>query len=233
MKKLQHSLVLLTLLSCWFVMPLAAAERELPEHLHKGSRIIGMSVENPQGESLGHIADVVIDTEGRIVYATLSYGGILGLGETFVAVPWKALSLKPDGNIFLLAISKETLESVQGFAKTEWPVRANPLFSASAQNTTLPSLGAPATPAKVTSPLANDIVTGTVETVDPSTGALTLKSADGNSVSLQAPAELLEGLQAGDAVEVTKAGSRVTTIHEHDKTQQEKSAQPCSMKKYQ
>jgi hypothetical protein len=92
MKKLQ-SLALLTLLSCWLVMPLAAAAQELPEHLHKGSRIIGMSVENPQGESLGHIEDVVIDTEGRIIYATLSYGGILGPGETFVAIPWRALSL--------------------------------------------------------------------------------------------------------------------------------------------
>src|SRR3569833_2154571 len=47
----------------------------------RSSKLIGMNVKNPSGESLGEINELVIDVNtGRISYAALSFGGILGLG---------------------------------------------------------------------------------------------------------------------------------------------------------
>ena len=39
-------------------------------------------MKSPQGENLGKIEEVMIDMEiGRVAYAVLSFGGLLGLGE--------------------------------------------------------------------------------------------------------------------------------------------------------
>jgi sporulation protein YlmC with PRC-barrel domain len=102
----------------------------------KASTFIGSPVENQQGESLGQIGDLVIDPDaGRITYAALSYGSVLGLGGKLFAVSWEALQLQPDGKTFVLNISKETLENSPGFDKDNWPQQPDPMLSAAAGET--------------------------------------------------------------------------------------------------
>jgi len=60
---------------------------------------------------------------------------------------------------------------------------------------------------------AEESLTGTVQSVDTREGTLTLKSEDGKTVELKAPAALLTGLQAGDAVEVRASGKQATMIN--------------------
>jgi sporulation protein YlmC with PRC-barrel domain len=113
-----------------------ATERSEPQDspaVPKASTFIGSSVENPQGESLGTISDLVIDPiEGRITYAALSYGSVLGLGGKLFAVSWEDLELRPDGKTFVLNVSQETLETSPGFDKSNWPQQPDPLLSAAA-----------------------------------------------------------------------------------------------------
>jgi sporulation protein YlmC with PRC-barrel domain len=59
---------------------------------------------------------------GRIGYAVLSFGGILGLGDKFFAIPWKALTQRPHEHAFLLDIPKEIPERAEGFDKDHWPL---------------------------------------------------------------------------------------------------------------
>jgi sporulation protein YlmC with PRC-barrel domain len=114
----------------------AAAERSAPQDapaVPKASAFIGNAVENSQGESLGKIDDLVIDpTEGRITYAVLSYGSVMGLGGKLFAVSWEALELQPDGKTFILNVAKETLENSPGFDKSNWPQQPDPMLSAAA-----------------------------------------------------------------------------------------------------
>jgi sporulation protein YlmC with PRC-barrel domain len=116
--------------------PPAAAERSAPQDapaVPKASTFIGNAVENSQGESLGKIDDLVIDpTEGRITYAVLSYGSVMGLGGKLFAVSWEALELQPDGKTFILNVAKETLENSPGFDKSNWPQQPDPMLSAAA-----------------------------------------------------------------------------------------------------
>jgi sporulation protein YlmC with PRC-barrel domain len=103
----------------------------------KASTFIGSLVENQQGESLGKIGDLVIDPNaGRITYAALSYGSVLGLGGKLFAVSWEALQLQPDGKTFVLNVAKETLENSPGFDKDNWPQQPDPMLSAAAGQTT-------------------------------------------------------------------------------------------------
>jgi sporulation protein YlmC with PRC-barrel domain len=172
----------------------------------KASTFIGSSVMNREGESLGKIEDLMIDpATGRITYAALSYGSILGFGGKLFAVSWDALALQPDGETFILNVPKETLESAPGFDKNNWPLQPDPMLSASARGT-----GVGAKPSMETG--AGTSVSATVQQVNAQAESITLKTADGKNMELQAPATMLTGLHAGDVVEVKMAGTRATEI---------------------
>lgn len=87
------------------------------------SRLSGANLKNADGESLGDIKEIMIDTEtGRVAYAVLSFGGFLGLGDKLFAIPWSALRTHlTDANSFVLNVTKERLQAAPGFEKNRWP----------------------------------------------------------------------------------------------------------------
>ena len=87
----------------------------------------GDRVRNPQGEDLGKIQDIMIDVPtGRVAYAVLSFGGVLGLGDKLFAIPWGSLTLDEDEKCFVLDADKELLKAAPGFDKDNWPDMADP-----------------------------------------------------------------------------------------------------------
>ena len=67
-------------------------------------------VKNRANEDLGKIDDFMIHLDsGKIAYAVLSFGGILGIGNKLFAVPWPALSLDRDRRELILDVDKERL----------------------------------------------------------------------------------------------------------------------------
>lgn len=78
----------------------------------KASDIIGMKIENNQGEDLGKISDLAIDPKNsRVAYAIVGHGGLLSVGEKYAAIPLSALTLKGDQSgkpkVFSLNMSRE------------------------------------------------------------------------------------------------------------------------------
>jgi hypothetical protein len=65
----------------------------------------------------------------------------------------------------------------------------------------------------------DEILSGTVQNVDPQQGRLTVKAGEDNVVELRAPAELLTDLQSGDVVEVKRAGQQATFIRRQEGVQ--------------
>jgi sporulation protein YlmC with PRC-barrel domain len=98
---------------------------------HRASKIIGSNVENRQGENLGEIEDLVVDpATGRISYAVLSYGGVLGIGDKLAAVPFNALNPKPDDpEKLVLNIDRERLQRAPSFESREWPNLNDPNYT--------------------------------------------------------------------------------------------------------
>jgi sporulation protein YlmC with PRC-barrel domain len=93
------------------------------------SSITNKDVVNPAGENLGNVKDVAIDLdEGRIAYAVLSYGGVLGVGDKLFAVPWDALRLDLEKDVFVLNVDKELLRDAPGFDEGAWPTTADRTF---------------------------------------------------------------------------------------------------------
>lgn len=86
----------------------------------------GNDVYNSAGEDLGSIKDIMIDVpRGRVAYAVLSRGGVLGIGDKLFAIPWAALTLDTDRKCFVLDIDEETLKNAPGFDKDNWPSMAD------------------------------------------------------------------------------------------------------------
>jgi hypothetical protein len=88
--------------------------------------LMGNDVYNTANESLGTIKEFMIDmATGQVIYAVLSYGGFLGVGDRLFAVPWQALKLDTENKRFVLNASKEQLKNAPGFDKDHWPSMAD------------------------------------------------------------------------------------------------------------
>jgi hypothetical protein len=86
------------------------------------STLEGDKVRNTAGEDLGKADQIMIDIpSGRIAYVVLSFGGVLGMGNKLVALPWQALTVDEDQKCFVLDVDKETLKNAPGFDKDNWP----------------------------------------------------------------------------------------------------------------
>ena len=87
-----------------------------------GRKLFGLRVENPRGEDLGKIEDIMISPAGgQAAYAVVSFGGLLGLGKKLFAIPWSALRVDRPGNKVILNLDKATLATARGFEKGRGP----------------------------------------------------------------------------------------------------------------
>lgn len=110
---------------------MAKIRQENPEkrirRVLSASSLSGDRVKSPTNEDLGKIKELMIDIPtGKVAYAVLSFGGVLGVGDKLFAVPWNALTLDEDEKEFVLSAEKATLESAPGFDKDSWPDMADP-----------------------------------------------------------------------------------------------------------
>jgi hypothetical protein len=111
-----------------------ARERALGRHgpgprLMGAGTLIGNHVYNHHDEHLGDITELMLDVPGgRICYAVLAFGGMLGLGEKLFAVPWEALTLDTVSRRFLIDITRLRLQVAPGFDRQAWPDMADPTW---------------------------------------------------------------------------------------------------------
>jgi sporulation protein YlmC with PRC-barrel domain len=90
--------------------------------MQRVSDLNGLSVENPEGENLGKIEDLMLDlSNGRASYAVLSFGGVLGIGDKLFAIPWDMLKVDTENYVIVINVDPETLENAPGFDRDNWP----------------------------------------------------------------------------------------------------------------
>lgn len=86
------------------------------------SSLEGDDVVDSSGRNIGKIEDLMIDVvTGRVAYAVLSFGGLLGIGNKLFALPWSTLTVDETNKRFVCSVPKEQLERAPGFDKDNWP----------------------------------------------------------------------------------------------------------------
>lgn len=85
--------------------------------------IMNERVVNTSGESLGTIKDLMMDiSRGCIAYAVLDFGGFLGIGSKYFAIPWKSFTVDEVNEQLVLGVDKSRLSEAPGFDKDKWPL---------------------------------------------------------------------------------------------------------------
>jgi len=100
------------------------ADDKVSPDLGRASKLIGTDVIDAKGEKLGDIKDIVLDRRrGDVAYAVVGFGGTLGVGDKYFAIPWQAL--KPREDKLVLNVDREKLKDAPGFDKDNWPDMAS------------------------------------------------------------------------------------------------------------
>jgi hypothetical protein len=79
--------------------------------LFAAHKMLNGKVTDKLGDSYGSIKDFLIDAQtGKIAMAVLSYGGVLGMGDTTKLIPWEALQLNPNTLDYQISINKSIID---------------------------------------------------------------------------------------------------------------------------
>ena len=75
------------------------------------------NVYDNQNNKIGDVKDMLLDKEGRVATVIVGVGGMLGVGEKDVAVPFSALKIaEKNGDRYLvMSTTKEALEKAPGY----------------------------------------------------------------------------------------------------------------------
>ena len=89
------------------------------------NKVTGTNVYNTDGDHLGEISDVMLDKRsGNIAYAVMSFGGFLGIGERYHALPWAALKYDTRQGGYVVGLTVDQLKEAPTYAANELPAGA-------------------------------------------------------------------------------------------------------------
>ena len=86
------------------------------------SKVTGTNVYNTDGDHLGEIYDIMLEKRsGNIAYAVMSFGGFLGIGERYHALPWATLKYDIRQGGYVVGLTIDQLKEAPTYAANELP----------------------------------------------------------------------------------------------------------------
>jgi sporulation protein YlmC with PRC-barrel domain len=99
-----------------------------PHNLIASDRVEGTAVRRSDGRKIGTIQRLMIDkVSGNVAYAILSFGGILGMGQKHLPVPWSRMQYSPLLEAYEIDLTDEELAKAPSYAADkdfDWGNRA-------------------------------------------------------------------------------------------------------------
>jgi sporulation protein YlmC with PRC-barrel domain len=93
------------------------------------SKVNGTSVYNTAGEKLGSVYDVMIDKRaGKTEYAIMSFGGFLGIGDSYHPLPWQALTYDERQGGYVVNLDRSRLEAAPSYRASETSTWEDPAY---------------------------------------------------------------------------------------------------------
>jgi len=75
-------------------------------------KVEGTAVYDRKGERLGSVYNFMVGKRsGQVAYAVMSFGGWLGMGESYHPVPWSTLTYDTDRGGYVVGLTKESLRN--------------------------------------------------------------------------------------------------------------------------
>ena len=96
--------------------PVAASGRAF-----RSDQLIGTDVLTPKGDDLGSVSDLVTSPNtGKISYLVVGRGGIFGIGEKFVPVPWERFKATPGLGMLVLDTTESAIDAAPRVRRNEF-----------------------------------------------------------------------------------------------------------------
>ena len=102
--------------------------RDETARLISSEKVDGTAVYNRQGDHLGSVHHLMIDKfTGQVDYAVMSFGGFLGIGESYHPLPWRMLDYDTRLGGYVVDVDRTRLEGSPRYMATghpDWSDRA-------------------------------------------------------------------------------------------------------------
>jgi sporulation protein YlmC with PRC-barrel domain len=92
-------------------------EQDEVGRLISADKVEGTAVYNPAGDKVGSVSNIMIDKiSGRVAYAVLAAGGILGIGKESIALPWEVLTYNTEKGGYVVDVDHAKLQDAPQMA---------------------------------------------------------------------------------------------------------------------
>jgi sporulation protein YlmC with PRC-barrel domain len=93
------------------------------------SKVNGTTVYNRAGEKLGSVYDVMVDKRsGKAEYAIMSFGGFLGIGDSYHPLPWQSLTYDEVQGGYVVDLDRSRLESAPSYTTRDADRWSDPTY---------------------------------------------------------------------------------------------------------
>jgi PRC-barrel domain len=99
-----------------------AVSTDETDRLISSDKAVGTAVYNRQGEHLGSVYNLMIDKySGQVAYAVMSFGGFLGMGESYHPLPWRTLTYDAGKGGYVVDVDRTRLEKAPSYTSSTAP----------------------------------------------------------------------------------------------------------------
>jgi hypothetical protein len=101
---------------------MSGTEIEETRELIASDKVEGTAVFDQDRARLGTIHNFMVNKRtGQVAYAVLSFGGFLGLGESYHPLPWRTLTYDTGLGGYLVNLSRQELEATPRYPTSSIP----------------------------------------------------------------------------------------------------------------
>ena len=92
------------------------------DRLISSDKVVGTTVYDLQGEHLGSVYNLMVDKiSGQVAYAVMSFGGFLGMGESYHPLPWRVLTYDTGRGGYVVDLDRSRLEAAPSYTSSTPP----------------------------------------------------------------------------------------------------------------
>ena len=99
------------------------------DRLIASNKVEGTAVYDRQGQRLGSVYNFMVDKRsGKAEYAVMSFGGFLGMGDSYYPLPWKSLAYDTDLGGYVVDLDKSRLQGAPSYEREQVPDWGDPSY---------------------------------------------------------------------------------------------------------
>ena len=94
------------------------------------NKVEGTAVYDRQGNKLGSVYNFMVNKRsGQVAYAVMSFGGFLGIGESYHPLPWNELTYDTNQGGYVVNLTRAQLEGAPTYSATDTPAWDDPGYT--------------------------------------------------------------------------------------------------------